>query len=78
MNENKMRQHFVKMHLGISNMTMTEFAKSIGASRSNLSNVLAGRKRSAKIEAAVAKRVGLKVEDLWPASDEDPDSDHQS
>ncbi|WP_339696183.1 helix-turn-helix transcriptional regulator [Celeribacter baekdonensis] len=68
MDVNKMRQQIVKLHLGMAQTTITELAESIGYSRSAVSNVLAGRKRSPTIEAAVAERTGFRVEDLWPAT----------
>ncbi|UWR53660.1 hypothetical protein K4F84_03320 [Phaeobacter inhibens] len=68
MDANKMRQQIVKLHLGMSNTTIKEFAESIGYSRPAVSNVLAGRRRSAEIEAAIAARTGFRVEDLWPAA----------
>ncbi|MFC4217150.1 Hachiman antiphage defense system protein HamA [Pseudophaeobacter arcticus] len=37
-------------------------------SRPAVSNVLAGRKRSPKIEAAIAERTGFRPNDLWPAA----------
>lgn len=63
-----MRQQIVKLHLGMSETTITEFAKSIGFSRPAVSNVLAGRRRSSEIEAAIADRTGFRVEDLWSAA----------
>ncbi len=63
-----MRQQIVKLHLGMAQTTITELAESIGYSRSAVSNVLAGRRRSAEIEAAVAERTGFRVEDLWPVA----------
>jgi lambda repressor-like predicted transcriptional regulator len=68
MDANKMRQQIVKLHLGMAQTTITELAESIGYSRSAVSNVLAGRRRSAEIEAAVAERTGFRVEDLWPVA----------
>ena len=68
MDANKMRQQIVKLHLGMSNTTIKELAESIGYSRPAVSNVLAGRKRSPTIEAAVAERTGFRIEDLWPAT----------
>ena len=68
MDVNKMRQQIVKLHLGMSGTTITELADSIGYSRPAVSNVFAGRKRSPRIEAAIAERTGLHVEELWPAA----------
>ncbi|SMR82681.1 hypothetical protein SAMN04488030_3042 [Aliiroseovarius halocynthiae] len=68
MDANKMRQQIVKLHLGMSNTTIKEFAESIGFSRPAVSNVIAGRRRSAEIEAAIAARTGFRVEDLWPVA----------
>ena len=68
MDANKMRQQIVKLHLGMAGTTITEFAESIGYSRPAVSNVLAGRKRSPKIEAAIAERTGFRPDDLWPAA----------
>ncbi|WP_127107340.1 helix-turn-helix domain-containing protein [Pararhodobacter zhoushanensis] len=53
MDADKMRQQIVKLHLGMSGTTITELAESIGYSRPAVSNVLAGRKRSPRIEAAI-------------------------
>ena len=57
MNPDKMRQQIVKLHLGMTGTTITEFAESIGYSRSAVSNVLAGRKRSPEIEEAIARYI---------------------
>ena len=69
MDANKMRQQIVKLHLGMAQTTITELAESIGYSRSAVSNVLAGRRRSAEIETAIAARTGFRVEDLWLVAD---------
>ncbi|MCV6596457.1 MAG: helix-turn-helix domain-containing protein [Mangrovicoccus sp.] len=69
MDANKMRQQIVKLHLGMAQTTITELAESIGYSRSAVSNVLAGRRRSAEIETGIAERTGFRVEDLWPVGD---------
>lgn len=69
MDANKMRQQIVKLHLGMSSTTIKEFAENIGYSRPAVSNVLAGRNRSAAIEAAIAAHTGFRVEDLWPVAD---------
>lgn len=68
MDADKMRQQIVKLHLGMSGTTITELAESIGYSRPAVSNVLAGRKRSPQIEAAIAEHTGFLADDLWPAA----------
>lgn len=68
MDADKMRQQIVKLHLGMSGTTIAELAESIGYSRPAVSNVLAGRKRSPQIEAAIAERTGFRADDLWPAA----------
>lgn len=48
-------------------LTMSDVARSLGLSLNHVSKVIAGERRSPRVERAIAKRIGQPVESVFPA-----------
>lgn len=60
------RHEMTKAKLKICGSSMSEIAREIGVSHSSITVVSQGYRRSSKIEAAIAEKLGIAVEDLYP------------
>ena len=58
----------IRALLLMQDITCAELAREVGVTRTWIPLVVNGHKRSRRIRRIVAKRLGMKVEDLWPAN----------
>lgn len=58
----------IRALLLLENITCAELTKELGVSRTWISLVVNGHKKSNRIRKAIAYRLGKKVEDLWPSN----------
>lgn len=56
----------IKARMVVRGVTTVDIAREAGVSRTWVSLVLHGHKRSKKVERAIAQAVGKPVEELWP------------
>lgn len=63
----KMSGRRIKALILLQGTTITAIAREAGVSREWVSNIINGHKRSPRIQKAIARALGKKVEDLWPA-----------
>lgn len=57
----------IKAALILAGVKQSRLADSLGVSRALVSLVVSGKKKSSRVRQAIARALGLKVEDLWPA-----------
>ena len=61
------RQHeSIKMRLRLQGSSLAEVARELAVTRTTVTAVSQGRCRSQRIEAAIAVKLGMNVEQLWP------------
>lgn len=61
------RQHeSIKMRLRLHGSSLAVVARELGVSRTTVTAVSQGRCRSQRIEAAIAAKLGVAVEQVWP------------
>ncbi|UUV05526.1 helix-turn-helix domain-containing protein [Ruegeria sp. YS9] len=60
------RHELTKARLKIAKSSMSEVAREIGVTHSSVTVVSQGYRRSARIEAAIAGKLGVPVEELYP------------
>jgi lambda repressor-like predicted transcriptional regulator len=56
----------IKCLLRIKGSSLADVGRRLGVSQSAMSMVCVGRKRSKKIESAIATELGTSPEELWP------------
>ncbi|MDA8082319.1 MAG: helix-turn-helix transcriptional regulator [Nitrospiraceae bacterium] len=56
----------VKAELVRAGIKHNQLARQLRVSNTMISLVVSGKKKSARIRLAIAKALGMKVEDLWP------------
>lgn len=60
-----MRQREVRKLMIDANLTAAEVGRRLGVSRSAIAHIIAGRRTSPRLQAGLAKLLGLPVEDIW-------------
>ena len=61
------RQHEqIKMRLRLHGSSLAEVAREMSVTRTTVTAVCQGRCRSQRIEAAIAAKLGVTAEQLWP------------
>lgn len=60
------RHEMTKATLKISKSSMSDIAREIGVSHSSITVVSQGYRRSARIEAAIASKLGMTAAELYP------------
>ncbi|WP_353963113.1 helix-turn-helix domain-containing protein [Thioclava litoralis] len=60
-------REFVKSQLRIAGSSMAAVGRELGLTRSTVAGVVAGTCRSARVERAVAEKIGMPREQLWPS-----------
>jgi transcriptional regulator with XRE-family HTH domain len=63
----KARKTAIKIMLMQRGLTQAALARRLTCSRATVSLVIAGRRRSARVENAIAQHLGMPRRDLWPA-----------
>lgn len=56
----------IKIEMMAREVTGASIARSLGVSRTAICHVVYGRNKSPRIRKAIARALGLKVQDLWP------------
>ncbi len=63
------RQHeWIKMQLRLSGSSLAEVARELGVAKTTVTAVCQGHRRSRRIKAAIAAKLDLPAEALWPES----------
>lgn len=62
----KHRQIIIKQHLLLCGLRPSAIATRLHCSRAMISQVVAGTRRSRRIEARIAQLIGIPRRDLWP------------
>lgn len=61
-----MNAHERKVELFKKKVTLAQIAREISVSQSHVSLVIAGRSISARVQAAIAEKIGLPVDEVFP------------
>ena len=61
-----MRSLAIRQGLMFARVSQVAIAREVGVRKATVGNVVAGRRRSAKVEAAIARAMGVPVRRLWP------------
>jgi lambda repressor-like predicted transcriptional regulator len=56
----------VKMQLRLRGSSLAQIARDLAVARTSVTSVCQGRHRSRRIECAIAEKLGLRPEQLWP------------
>lgn len=62
----QLRALLIRQGLMLARVSQTAIAKAVGVRKASVSNVIAGRRRSQDIEAAIAHAMRVPVSRLWP------------
>lgn len=69
----------IKMRLRLAGSSLADVARELGVAGTTVTSVSQGYRRSRRIEAAIAAKLGMKPGDLWPGRyPEGGDSDDRS
>ena len=61
------RQHeWIKMELRLRGSSLADVARELGVTRSTVTAVCLGHRRSQRIESMIGMKLGMPVERLWP------------
>ena len=60
----------IKIDLIRANILQSQIARKLGVSKVIITNVIKGRRTSRRVKKAIAKAIGRRVEELWPADAE--------
>jgi lambda repressor-like predicted transcriptional regulator len=69
-----MHRDEIKIALKARGFTVVAFARKLGVSREVIHNVIAGRGRSRRIEAAIATEISKPIWDVFPSRYQSPDA----
>ncbi len=71
------RHERIKMRLRVAGSSLADVARDLGVAATTVTSVSQGYRRSRRIEAAIAAKLGVGAKDLWPSRYE-PDGDDRS
>ena len=61
-----MHRTSIKARLLEAGIKQVDIARQIGVDPSAVSAIIAGRKRSRRVREAIARALGVKIQELWP------------
>lgn len=67
------RRDFIQIMMRRVGVTIQDIADDESVVRSLVSTVIAGQKKSSRIRAAVAQRIGIEAQILWAEEQRDPE-----
>ncbi|MDX2270357.1 MAG: helix-turn-helix domain-containing protein [Cyanobacteriota bacterium] len=61
-----MHREEIKAQLRLKGSSLAGVSRELGVTKQTVNAVLAGKGRSKRIETAIAQKLGLSVEEVWP------------
>lgn len=61
-----MHREELKARLRLSGSSLAEVARELGITKQTVNTVVSGRSRSRRIEEAIAQKLGMSLEEVWP------------